>query len=122
MLLLTDIIQDEEMGAAPFVILREHYVFSEGEPVLESTEAIETSGVVQPTRESDLSLVPEEYRSETLLTFYSPVRFSLGSRPDPTHSVAPDRIRYADRSFLVVSVKDWLNHGFSRAIAIEKEA
>ena len=28
MLLLTDIIQDEEMGAAPFVILRDHYVFS----------------------------------------------------------------------------------------------
>ena len=120
--LLTDIIQDEEMGAAPFVILREHYVFSEGEPVLESTESFETSGVVQPTRDSDLSLVPEEYRTETLLTFYSPVRFSLGSRPDPTRSVAPDRIRYADRSFLVVSVKDWLNHGFSRAIAIEKEA
>ena len=122
MLLLTDIIQDGEMGAAPFVILRDHYAFSEGEPVLESTEAIETSGVVQPTRDSDLSLVPEEYRTETLLTFYSPVRFSLGSRPDPTHSVAPDRIRYADRSFLVVSVKDWLNHGFSRAIAVEKEA
>ena len=122
MLLLTDIIQDEEMGAAPFVILRDHYVFSEGEPILESTETIETSGVVQPTRDSDLSLVPEEYRTETLLTFYSPVRFSLGSRPDPTHSVAPDRIRYADRSFLVVSVKEWLNHGFSRAIAVEKEA
>ena len=120
--LLTDIIQDEEMGAAPFVILRDHYVFTEGEPVLESTESFETSGVVQPTRDSDLSLVPEEYRTETLLTFYSPVRFSLGSRPDPTYSVAPDRIRYADRSFLVVSVKDWLNHGFSRAIAIEKEA
>ena len=122
MLFLTDIIQDEEMGAAPFVILRDHYIFSEGEPVLESTESFETSGVVQPTRDSDLSLVPEEYRTETLLTFYSPVRFSLGSRPDPTRSVAPDRIRYADRSFLVVSVKDWLNHGFSRAIAIEKEA
>ena len=122
MLLLTDIIQDEEMGAAPFVILRDHYVFSEGEPILESIETFETSGVVQPTRDSDLSLVPEEYRSETLLTFYSPVRFSLGSRPDPTHSIAPDRIHYADRSFLVVSVKDWLNHGFSRAIAIEKEA
>ena len=84
MLLLTDIIQDEEMGAAPFVILRDHYIFSEGEPVLESTESFETSGVVQPTRDSDLSLVPEEYRTETLLTFYSPVRFSLGSRPDPT--------------------------------------
>ena len=122
MLLLTDIIQDEEMGAAPFVILRDHYVFSEGEPVLESTETFEISGVVQPTRDSDLSLVPEEYRTETLLTFYSPVRFSLGSRSDATHTIAPDRIRYADRSFLVVSVKDWLNHGFSRAIAVEKEA
>ena len=122
MLLLTDIIQDEEMGAAPFVILRDHYVFSEGEPFLESTESIETSGVVQPTRDLDLSLVPEEYRTETLLTFYSPVRFSLGSRPDPNHSIAPDRILYADHSFLAVSVKDWLHHGFSRAIAVEKEA
>ena len=95
MLLLTDIIQDEEMGAAPFVILRDHYVFSEGEPFLESTESFETSGVVQPTRDSDLTLVPEEYRTETLLTFIprsgspsAPVRI----RPVPlprTASVMP---------------------------------
>ena len=120
MLLLTDIIQDEEMGAAPFSILRDHFVFSDGEPVLENTETIVTSGVVQPTKDSDLSLVPEEYRTATLLTFYSPVPFSLGSRPDAIHSIAPDRILYASRSFLVVSVKDWSSFGFSRAIAVEK--
>ena len=120
MLLLTDIIQDEEMGAAPFVILRDHFVYENGEPVLESTETIQTSGVVQPTKDVDLTLVPEEYRKETLLTFYSPEPFSLGVRTDATHSVTPDRIQYADRFFLVIAVKDWSSFGFSRAIAVEK--
>ena len=122
MLLLTDIIQDEEMGAAPFTILRDHFRFSDGELVPETTETISASGVVQPTKDSDLTLVPEEYRSETLLTFYSPVPFSLGFRPDATHSISPDRIQYAGRSFLVLSVKDWSSFGFSRAIAVEKKS
>ena len=120
MLQLSDIITDEELGSMPFVIRRRHYILSAGETILVSTEDIPTSGTVHPTADADLSLVPEEYRSETLRTFYAPVLFSLGVRADPASFSAPDLILYAGRTFLVIAVKDWSAFGFSKAIAVEK--
>ncbi len=120
MQLLSDIITDEELGAAPFVIRRRHYVLSAGEAVLTDTKDIPTFGTVHPTADADLTLVPEEYRSEVLRTFYAPVPFSLGVRADPASFTAPDQILYADRTFLVIAVKDWSAFGFSKAIAVEK--
>lgn len=120
---LSAIAADPELGGAPFTILRNHMVLSGGEAALESRETIPAFGVVQPTRDQDLSLLPEEYRSETLLTFYSPLPFSLGARLDSFHFTAPDRILFGGRSFLVIAVKDWTAFGFSRAIAVlQKEA
>ena len=121
MRLLDDITADPELGGAPFTILRDHMILREGEAALEFRESFTTFGVVQPARDQDLSLVPEEYRSETLMTFYSPVPFSLGSRPDADHFTAPDRILWNGRTFLAIAIKDWTPFGFSRAIAIEKK-
>ena len=120
MQLLADIITDEELGAAPFVIRRRHYTLSTGEAVLTDTKEIPASGTVHPTADADLTLVPEEYRSAILRTFYAPVPFSLGVRADPASFTAPDQILYADRTFLVIAVKDWSAFGFSKAIAVEK--
>ena len=75
---------------------------------------------VHPAADTDLTLVPEEYRSETLRTFYAPVPFSLGVRADPASFTAPDQILYAGQTFLVIAVKDWSAFGFSKAIAVEK--
>ena len=122
MLQLTEIIQDEEMGAVPFVVQRRHMIQNNGETESVGTEEITTCGVVQPTRDQDLILTPEEYRSEKLMTFYAPVPFSLGHREDAIHFTAPDRILYESREYLVIAVKDWLDFGFSRAIAVEKKA
>ena len=120
MLQLSDIITDGELGAAPFIIRRRHYTLSAGEAVLTDAKDIPTSGTVHPTADADLSLVPEEYRSETLRTFYAPVLFSLGVRADPASFTAPDLILYAGRTFLVIAVKDWSAFGFSKAIAVKK--
>ena len=120
MLLLSDIATDPELGGSAFTILRDHMILQSGESLLESRKSFATFGVVQPARDQDLSLVPEEYRSEKLYTFYSPIPFSLGSRPDAAHFTAPDRIVWQDRCFLVIAMKDWTPFGFSRAIAVEK--
>ena len=120
MLQLADIITDGELGSAPFVIRRRHYTLSSGEAVLTASEDIPTAGTVYPAADVDISLVPEEYRSETLRTFYAPVPFSLGNRADPASFTAPDQILYGSKTFLVVSVKDWSAFGFSKAIAVEK--
>ena len=121
MLQLTELIQDEEMGAAPFVVYRRHMVRSSGETEIEAVEEIVTCGVVQPAKEEDLALTPEEYRGETFFTFYAPITFSLGTRDDLTHFTEPDRIVHDSREFLVVSVKNWSSFGFSRAVAVEKK-
>ena len=121
MLLLSDIISDEELGSVPFVIRRRHYTLAAGKAILTSTEDIQTSGTVHPTADADLTLVPEEYRSEVLRTFYAPVPFSLGVRADPASFIAPDQILYAGQTFLVIAVKDWSAFGFSKAIAVEKD-
>ena len=120
MLQLSDIAADPELGGVPFTILRDNMVLQNGEAILESRVDISTFGIVQPARDQDLSLVPEEYRSETLFTFYSPLCFSLGKRPDASHFTLPDKITWNDRSFLVIAVKDWSPFGFTRAIAVEK--
>ena len=121
MLQMTDIILDEEMGAAPFVIYREHKELVDGEAEDDGVEEIVTGGVVHPTREAELELVPQEYRHETLCSFYSPVSFSLGSRDGDTRYTAPDRIHYEGKDYRVVAVKNWQRFGFSKAIAVEKE-
>ena len=120
MLQLADIIMDGELGAAPFVIRRRHFTLTAGEAVLTDAEDITTSGTVHPTADADLALVPEEYRSEVLRTFYAPVPFSLGVRADSASFTAPDQILYAGQTFLVIAVKDWSAFGFSKAIAVEK--
>ncbi len=120
MLQLTDIITDEELGAGPFIIRRHHYVITDGEAVLTATEEIPAFGTVHPTADTDLSLVPEEYRSESLMTFYAPVPFSLGSRTDASRFTAPDQILYADQLWPVIAVKSWQAFGFSKAIAVMK--
>ena len=121
MLQMTDIILDEEMGAVPFVIYREHREIVDGETEEDGVEEIVTSGVVHPTREAELEMVPEEYRYETLCSFYSPVGFSLGSRDGDTRYTAPDRIHYEGKEYRVIAVKNWQRFGFSKAIAVEKE-
>ena len=120
MLQLSDIITDGELGAAPFIIRRRHYILSAGEAILSDTEDITTYGTVHPTADADLTLVPEEYRSEILRTFYAPVPFSLGVRADPASFTAPDQILYGGKTYLVIAVKDWSAFGFSKAIAVEK--
>ena len=121
MRLLNDIVSDPELGGVPFTILRDHMILRQGEAALDFRETFPAFGAVQPAGDQDLALTPEEYRSETLMIFYSPIPFSLGARPDAEHFTAPDRIAYDGRSFLVVAVRDWMAFGFSRAIATQKK-
>ena len=117
---LKDVITSPEMGSSPFIIHRYHYVTEEGEPVLDWIESIPTAGAVQPARDEDVSLLPEMYRTERVFAFYSPLRFSAGSREDGRCWTAPDRILWDSEQYLVVSVKDWKRFGFSRALAVLK--
>ena len=121
MRLLDDIVCDPELGGVPFTILRDHMILREGEAELDYRETFPAFGVVHPAGDQDLALTPEEYRSETLYTFFATVPFSLGARPEGDRFTAPDRITCGGRNFLVVAVRDWMPFGFSRAIAVEKQ-
>ena len=118
MISILDAITDQELGAAPFVILRTVYRKSEGESVLLREDRYETAGSVHPAKLADLQLLPEEYRFETVLIFHSPVPLSLGAALTDLHYAAPDRILYDGRTYQVISVRDWSAFGFCKALAV----
>ena len=118
MLTLTQTITDPELGAAPFTVLRSFYRQSAGEKIFDHLEEYETFGSVHPAKMEDLQLLPEEYRSEQVLVFHSPVPLSLGSQLTDTTFTAPDRILYQFVHWLVISVRDWSSFGFCKAYAV----
>ena len=115
---LTPVIMDEELGAAPFVIIRRTWRKETGHPVLMSEDRIETRGTIHPASMKDLSLLPEEYHFQSVLHIHSPVRLSLGETLDDLTFMTPDLIEYGDRHYMVFSIRDWLPFGFCRAYAV----
>lgn len=121
MIQITDAITDSELGGTPFTVIRRTYRKSGGETVLESEERYETFGTVHPAKLSDLQLLPEEYRHETVLHIHSPVKLSLGGPLDDLRFTAPDRIIYRLQTWQVISVRDWTEFGFCRAFAVQQK-
>ena len=115
---LDSVITDEELGAVPFVVIRRTWRQSQGEKELIDETQYETVGTVHPASPEELQLLPEEYRSEQILIFHSPVPISLGGPLTETTFTAPDRILYRFRQYLAVSVRDWTAFGFCRALAV----
>ena len=118
MLQVTSVITDEELGGAPFVILRSFFRQSRGEKTFLREDRYETFGTVHPASLEELQLLPGEYQHETVLNIHSPVPLSLGGRQDDLTFTDPDRILYRYQSYLVVSVRDWSPFGFCRALAV----
>ena len=115
---LTSVLSDPELGGASFSVRRAFYRLSEGEKELLREETYETYGTVHPARMEEIQLLPEEYRSSTVLLIHSPVQLSTGRRLDDTTFTAPDRIIYNLQTWLVISVRDWNPFGFCRAYAV----
>ena len=118
MLNLSDVITDPELGGGPFVILRPLYRKSEGEKILIREDRIETEGSVHPAPARELELLPEEYRYETVRLIHSRTPLSLGAPVSGLEFTGPDRILYRSRSWLVISVRDWPDSGFCKALAV----
>ena len=115
---ITDLIMDEELGGAPFVILRSFYRQSGGEKALTHEDCYETFGIVHPASPAELELVPEEYRHLPAILIHSPVQLSLGVRQSETEFSGPDRIVYQHSLYLLILVRDWTHFGFCRGIAV----
>lgn len=115
---LTDAITSEELGGAPFVILRSFFRQEGGEKALVHEDTYETFGTVHPAPPKELELLPEEYRSQQVLLIHSPVQLSLGLRLSATEFSTPDRILFHHQMYLVISVRDWSAFGFFRALAV----
>ena len=118
MLQLGSIIQDAELGAAPFTVQRKVFWYQQGSPVLFSTTEYAVTGTVHPASQEDLLLLPEEYRHSPVYTFYSPTAFSLGWGNADSTFTAPDEILHDGKRYRVINVKDWLPQGFCKAQAV----
>ena len=118
MIQITDAITDSDLGGTPFTVVRRTYRKSGGEAVPEREDRYETFGTVHPAKLSDLQLLPEEYRNETVLHIHSPVSLSLGGPLDDLHFTAPDLVICRLCTYLVISVRSWMDFGFCRAFAV----
>ncbi len=111
-------ITDPELGAVPMIIQRAVYRKNTGEKEQVSEEEFEIFGSVHPAKMSDLALLPEEYRSETVLVIHSPIPLTLGGPLDDLRFTAPDRILCQQQTWQVIAVKDWSAFGFCKAFAV----
>lgn len=118
MINLSPVITDEELGAAPFVILRRTYRKFQGSPALDNEERIRAAGVVHPAKAEETSLLPEEYRSEIILRIHSPQPLTAGRPLDALTYLAPDQILLDANVYQVISVRDWSTFGFCSALAV----
>ena len=83
------------------------------------TVTARATGCIHPGTPEMLQLLPEEEKNETFITVYTDYPLSTGTPEDAGASfVAPDRIRWDNRIWRVVMVRDWSAFGYVQACAV----
>lgn len=115
---MASVIHDPELGCAAFTVERITYTRSrEGTASRVRTE--QARGCVHPGTAETLKLLPEEEQHETYIEIYTDYPLSTGiPEEDSASFTAPDRIRWDNRAWRVVRVRDWSAFGYCRALAV----
>lgn len=77
-----------------------------GRAIAGAPSAVARNPVVHTTPERDLQNLPDSIRPREAITIYDTIGY--GSPDDTTH---PDRVTYQGRSYRVISVADYAEHG-----------
>ena len=115
---MASVIHDPELGCTAFTVERITYTRNrEGTASRVRTE--QARGCVHPGTAETLKLLPEEEQHETYIEIYTDYPLSTGlPEEDGASFTAPDRIRWNDRAWRVVRVRDWSAFGYCRALAV----
>jgi hypothetical protein len=111
----SELMDDEELGAAPFTLIRETVTHdAEGTPTT-TQQRLAATGLVQPPSDDQILMLPEGNRTNNLLVFYTATLVQVGDQK----TKQPDVIQYQGRTFRVVRVDSWGNAGYYAAIGQE---
>ena len=115
---MKSVILDPNLGCADFTVERVTYTRSrEGTASRVRTE--QARGCVHPGTADTLKLLPEEEQYDTYIEIYTDYPLSAGAPDeDGVSFTAPDRIRWSNRTWRVVRVRDWSAFGYCRALAV----
>ena len=112
---VSEILTDPELGGRSFVRQRpttSTTAKSEGESASTYT-ASTLPGIIQPAATADAKLLPEGVRLSDVQAFYSPGDMSPGNGDDEL----PDILQVDGKSYRVLHVQAFPEHGYSRALA-----
>ena len=115
---ITSAILDPELGSTVFTVERITYTRSR-EGTASGIRTEQARGCIHPGTPEALKLLPEEEQHETIIEIYTDYPLSTGIPEDAGASfTAPDRIRWNNRTWRVVKVRDWQMFGYCQAYAV----
>ena len=115
---MAPVIHDPELGCADFTVERITYTRCR-EGTAFSTRTEQARGCIHPGTAETLKLLPEEEQHGTYIEIYTDYPLSTGIPEEGSASfTAPDRIRWDNRIWRVVRVRDWSAFGYCRALAV----
>ena len=117
MISISQVMMDPELGTVLFTVERSVWKRDQGENVLLARSTASAVGCIHPGNAETLSQLPEEDRHEEHIVIYTAYPLSLGQNAGITFT-PPDRIRWNDRIWRVVRVKDWSLFGYIQALAV----
>ena len=116
---ITDVLFDPELGCTAFTVERITCTRTRLGTTSRSTTA-QALGCIHPGTPEMLQLLPEEEKAEEFIVIYTDYALSTGVPENAGASsfTAPDRIRWAGKTWRVVRVRDWQNFGYYQAYAV----
>ena len=116
---ITSAILDPELGCTAFTVERITYTRSRTGTTSRTVTA-QGLGCIHPGTPEMLQLLPEEEREEQFIAIYTDYALSTGTPESfgASSFTAPDRVRWAGKTWRVVRVRDWRTFGYYQAYAV----
>ena len=112
-------ILDPELGCTTFTVERITYTRSRG-GIISRSVAARAQGCIHPGTPEMLQLLPEEEQHDTYIEIYTDYPLSTGipEADGGCSFTGPDRIRWSNRTWRVIRVRDWQGFGYVHALAM----
>ena len=110
---------DPELGSTAFIVERITYTRSRTGTTYR-TQTEQAIGCIHPGTPEMLQLLPEEEKTDEFIVIYTGYALSTGIPEEAGAAAftAPDRIRWAGKTWRVVRVRDWQAFGYYQAYAV----
>ena len=117
---ISSAVLDPELGCTAFTVERITYTRTRAGTTSRSTLA-QAMGCIHPGTPEMIQLLPEEEQAEEFIAVYTDYPLSTGvpETAGASSFTAPDRIRWAGKTWRVVRVRDWSVFGYYQAYAVK---